>query len=220
MQNFLYLYSLNKQVIMENAQIKLSETVMMVDVAYLNFVINDLKKHFEPLLGRPLQTVDLALLTMYLAMDAGVQGSGNDVQVLLVYDGQCGKLEHCLPSDLKTELDGVAFKADLGEFSFMSVPSEGFVSRGDLYVDLLQIVLNAAEVKKLIIVPFAEEYGKEVEEVVGETVAESAGRKENAKDIVCFRMTAPAAQAAYRWEQLGYPLMSALGIRSEDLQRN
>ena len=99
---------------MENARIKLSETVMVIDVAYLNFVINDLKKYFEPLLGRSLQTVDLALFTMYLAMDAGVKGSDNDVQILLVYDEQSGKLEHCLPSDLKSELDGVAFKASLG----------------------------------------------------------------------------------------------------------
>ena len=28
---------------MENTQIKLSETVMVIDVAYLNFVINDLR---------------------------------------------------------------------------------------------------------------------------------------------------------------------------------
>ena len=169
---------------MENTQIKLSETVMVIDVAYLNFVINDLRKYFEPLLGRSLQTVDLALFTMYLAMDAGLKGSDNDVQVLLVYDEQSGKLEHCLPSDLKNELDGVAFKASLGEFSFMAVPSEGFVSRGDLYLDLLQIVLNAAEVKKLIVVPFNEEYGKEVENVLRECALENAGHKEAAKDIV------------------------------------
>ena len=59
---------------MENTQIKLSETVMVIDVAYLNFVINDLRKYFEPLLGGALQTVDLALFTMYLAMDAGLKG--------------------------------------------------------------------------------------------------------------------------------------------------
>ena len=162
---------------MENTQIKLSETVMVIDVAYLNFVINDLRKYFEPLLGRSLQTVDLALFTMYL-------------------------------------------KASLGEFSFMAVPSEGFVSRGDLYLDLLQIVLNAAEVKKLIVVPFNEEYGKEVENVLRECALENAGHKEEAKDIVYFRMEEPAAPAVCRWEMLGYPLMSVLGIRSEDLQNN
>lgn len=179
-----------------------------------------MRKYFEPLLGRSLQTVDLALFTMYLAMDAGLKGSDNDVQVLLVYDKQSGKLEHCLPSDLKNELDGVAFKASLGEFSFMAVPSEGFVSRGDLYLDLLQIVLNAAEVKKLIVVPFNEEYGKEVENVLRECALENAGHKEEAKDIVYFRMEEPAAPAVCRWEMLGYPLMSVLGIRSEDLQNN
>lgn len=179
-----------------------------------------MKKYFEPLLGRSLQTVDLALFTMYLAMDAGVKGSDNDVQILLVYDEQSGKLEHCLPSDLKSELDGVAFKASLGEFSFMAVPSEGFVSRGDLYLDLLQIVLNSAEVKKLVVVPFNEEYGKEVEDVLKEFTAGSSGRKENAKDIVYFRMEEPEAPAVCHWEMLGYPLMSVLGIRSEDLQNN
>ncbi len=107
---------------MENAQIKLAGTVMVIDAAYLNFVINDLKKYFEPLLGRSLQTVDLALFTMYLAMDAGMKEGDNDVQVLLVYDEHSGKLEHCLPSDLKSELDGVAFKGSLGEFCFMAVP--------------------------------------------------------------------------------------------------
>lgn len=220
LQNFLYLYSRNKHVIMENTRIKLSETVMVIDAAYLNFVINDLKKYFEPLLGRSLQRADLALFTMCLAMDAGVKEGSNDVQILLVYDEQSGKLEDCLPSDLKSELDGMAFKGPLGEFCFMAVSSGGFVSRGELYLDLLHIVLNSAEVKKLIVVPFNEEYGEEVENVLKESVVESAGQKGNAKDIVFFRMEKPVTPVAYRWEILGYPLMSALGIRSEDLQNN
>ena len=53
-----------------------------------------------------------------------------------------------------------------------------------------------------------------------ELVVESAGQKGNAKDIVFFRMEKPVTPVAYRWEILGYPLMSALGIRSEDLQNN
>lgn len=193
---------------------------MVIDVAYLNFVINDLKKYFEPLLGRSLQTVDLGLFTMYLAMDAGMKEGENNVQILLVYDEQSGKLEHCLPSDLKSELDGVAFKGPLGEFSFMAVPSEGFVSRGELYLDLLHIVLNSADVKKLIVVPFSEEYGEEVEEVLKESVAENAGKPGDAKEFIYFRMEEPAVSAVCHWEMLGYPLMSALGIRSEDLQDN
>ena len=49
---------------------------------------------------------------------------------------------------------------------------------------------------------------------------ENAGHKEEAKDIVYFRMEEPAAPAVCRWEMLGYPLMSVLGIRSEDLQNS
>lgn len=208
--------------IMEDVQVKLSETVMVVDAAYLNFVVNDLKKYFEPLLGRSLQTMDLALFVQYLAMDAGVTGNGNEVQVLLVHDGQSRRLEHCCPSDLQRELDGVAFKAELGEFSFMAVPSEGLVSRGDLYLDLLRIVLNSAEVKRVLVVPFSEEYGKEVVGVLEEFTAESteSEQREQAKEIVYFRMDQPAVPAVCRYEVLGYPLMAVLGIRSEDLQHH
>ena len=92
--------------------------------------------------------------------------------------------------------------------------------RDSLYLDLLQIVLNTAEVKKLIVVPFNEEYGKEVESVLRECALENAGHKEEAKVIVYFRMEEPAVPAVCRWEMLGYPLMSVLGIRSEDLQNN
>lgn len=53
-----------------------------------------------------------------------------------------------------------------------------------------------------------------------ECALENAGHKEEAKDIVYFRMEEPAAPAVCRWEMLGYPLMSVLGIRSEDLQNS
>lgn len=205
---------------MEEPKIKLSEAVMVLDVAYLNYVINDLKKYFEPLLKRPLQPMDLALFTMCLAMDAGITEGENDVQVLLVYDEQSNKLQHCVPSHLKEELDGVAFKSPLGEFSFLAVPSESFVSRGELYLDLLQIVLTSEEVKRLIIAPFNEEYGEEVEKTLKEFMGKTVTDQNGAKEIIHFRMEEPSSPVEYRWEMLGYPLMSALGIKSEELQHN
>lgn len=57
------------------------------------------------------------------------------------------------------------------------------MSRGDLYLDLLQIVLNAAEVKKLIVVPFNEEYGKEVENVLRECALEMPDIKKRQKTL-------------------------------------
>lgn len=203
---------------MEDNQIRLSETVIVIDVAYLNFVINDLRKYFEHKLGRSLQKIDLALFSMYLAMDAGVGEGENEVQILLVYDEESNKLQHCIPCDLKQELDGVAFKGSLGEFSFMAVPSEGFVSRGELFLDLLQIVLNSSDVKKLVVTSFNEEYGADVENVLKGYVDKMTDGEGLEKDIIQFRMEEPFSPVGYRWEMLGYPLMTALGIKSGDLQ--
>ena len=52
-------------------KIKLPEIVMLVDAAFLNFIVSDLKRYFENVLNRPLQEIDLSLLTTYLALDAG-----------------------------------------------------------------------------------------------------------------------------------------------------
>lgn len=202
---------------MEDNKIKLSETVMVIDVAYLNFVINDLKNYFERKLERSLQKIDLALFAMYLAMDAGIEEGENDVQILLLYDKESEELHHCMPCDVKQELDGVAFRGSLGEFSFMAVPSEGFVSRGELFLDLLRIILNSADVEKMVVVSFNEEYGEDVENILKEYIDRMTERNESKKDIIQFRMEEPVSPVGYLWKMLGYPLMTALGIKGEEL---
>jgi hypothetical protein len=67
-------------------KIKLPEIVMLVDAAFLNFIVSDLKRYFENVLNRPLQEIDLSLLTTYLALDAGIEEGDNKVQLLFVYD--------------------------------------------------------------------------------------------------------------------------------------
>ena len=50
----------------DKPQIKLSETVVLIDAAFLNFVITDMKGYFEETLRRSLQDIDLSMLTTYL----------------------------------------------------------------------------------------------------------------------------------------------------------
>ena len=50
----------------DKPQIKLSETVVLIDAAFLNFVITDMKGYFEDTLQRSLQEIDLSMLTTYL----------------------------------------------------------------------------------------------------------------------------------------------------------
>lgn len=73
-------------------KIKLPEIVMLVDAAFLNFIVSDLKRYFENVLNRPLQEIDLSLLTTYLALDAGIEEGDNKVQLLFVYDQDSSNL--------------------------------------------------------------------------------------------------------------------------------
>ena len=125
----------------DKPQIKLSETVVLIDAAFLNFVITDMKGYFEDTLQRSLQEIDLSILTTYLTLDAGITEGKNEVQFLFVYDKESGRLVHCRPSDLEKELNGVAFQSPYGEYSFASVPSEGMVTREDLFLDLLSCTI-------------------------------------------------------------------------------
>ena len=61
----------------DKPQIKLSETVVLIDAAFLNFVITDIKNYFEKTLQRSLQEIDLSLFTSYLTLDAGINEGKN-----------------------------------------------------------------------------------------------------------------------------------------------
>lgn len=190
-------------------KMKLSETVMLIDAAFLDFVVTDLKKYFTSLLKRELHDADLSQLITYLALDAGVDEGENDIQVLLVYDDGSARLAHCRPSNLKTELNGVAFKNELGEFSFASVSAEEVVSRQELYLDLLTIVGDSSQVKKLIVIAGDE---------VGDDRVTEALKEVKEKEIIRFGMNELAGPEDYCWELLAYPVMQALGIRGEELE--
>lgn len=193
----------------DKPQIKLSETVVLIDAAFLNFVIADMKGYFEKTLQRSLQEIDLSILTTYLTLDAGITEGKNEVQFLFVYDKQSSRLAYCQPSDLEKELNGVAFQSPYGEYSFASVPSEGMVSREDLFVDMLHIVADSADVKKMIVVSFNEEYGQRVTDALHEV---------KGKEIIQFRMNEPEIPVDYKWDMLAFPVMQALGIRADELE--
>ena len=184
----------------DKPQIKLAEAVVLIDAAFLNFVITDIKGYFEETLHRSLQEIDLSMLTTYITLDAGITEGKNEVQFLFVYDKESSRLQYCQPSDLQEELNGVAFQSPYGEYSFASVPSEGMVSREDLFLDLLSIVSDSADVKRMIVVSF-----NALHEVKG-------------KEVIQFRMNEPELPVDYKWDMLAFPVMQALGIKAEELQ--
>lgn len=196
--------------------IKLAENVILVDVSYFNDVVKNLKRYFELQLGRPLQDVYIEEWASFLALDAGVRDKGNEIQVLFVHDEKTDKLLHSDPADLKKDLNGVGFSNQLGELTFTSVSSEGLVPRADLYLDLLAIALNSADVKRLMLVPFFGEYGVKLTDILKEDLKNADAEK--GREVYLFTMDEPAAPLACKWDLLGYSLLRALGIKAEDLQ--
>lgn len=196
--------------------VKLAENVILVDVAYFNDVVKDLKRYFELQLGRPLQNIYVEEWASYLALDAGVRDKDNNIEVLFVHDSQGNKLLHCDPSDLNKDLNGVGYTNQLGEFTFTSVSSEGLVPRANLYLDLLNIALNSADVKRLILVPFIDDYGTKLMEVLDEYLRNAD--TENSKGLFLFNMDEPMHPLGCKWDLLGYSMMRALGIKAEELE--
>lgn len=196
--------------------IALAENVILIDVASFNNVVKNLKRYFEIQLGRSLQDIYIEEWASYLALDAGVRDKDNKIEVLFVYDAQSDKLLHCDPSGLKKDLNGVGYTNQLGELTFTAVSSEELVSRENLYLDLLAIALNSADVKRLMLVPFGEEYGEKVREVLNEMMKDVEPGK--AKEVFYFSMDEPECLFPCKWDLLGYSLMRALGIRAEELQ--
>ena len=79
----------------------------------------------------------------------------------------------------------------------------------ELLTDSMQIIANAAEVKRLIVIPDAEHiYNK---------VRERLSHADPDKHITVLTMQ-PMQSGQFRQEILGYSLMAALGIRSEEFK--
>lgn len=190
-------------------RIKLADTVVLIDAAYLNLVIMDIQGYYEEKLQRDLQEIDLSRLALYLMLDTGIERGEHKVQFVFVYDKEASRIVHSNPSDMRNELDGVAFQCSYGEYMFACVCAEDIVPREDLFMDLLTVVAGSDSVKKLVVMPFNELYGDRVSEVLDEV---------EGKEIFLFHMVEPENLLKYKSGSPLFPVMQALGISADDLR--
>lgn len=191
-------------------KIRFAPYVMLIDAHYLNKVGRDIRQHFAPIVNRELPEADLAALLEYMALDAGIQAGENEIQVIFIYEPGEGEMSFCTPSSLEKELNGVAFKSSLGEFSLYAFQPSELATREELFTEAFQLMGESKEARHLIVVPDEEEYGKRVYEIAGEVKG-----KEN---ITVLGMNPPQKECACRFEMLGFAVLQALGIRSEELE--
>ena len=186
---------------------KWESNVILVDADYVDKVAFDLTVNFERMIGRRIPQADMVQWLECVALDGGLPfGGQRNVQVVLLHKGQ--QMENFTPGRF-AELDGKAFEGRLGEFLISCVPVEDLTTMDDLFVDSLQVIANAEEVKRLIVVPDAEHiYNK---------VRDGLRHADPDKHVTVLAMQ-PMEGGNFRQEILGYSLMAALGIRSEEIR--
>ena len=188
--------------------IKWSENVILVDADYVDKVAFNLIVNFERMIGRRIPQADLAKWIDCVALDGGLREGEHETLVVLTHRKDKTKLENFVPADYTQDLDGKAFKDHLGEFSFGAYPVEELTTKEDFFLDTLQTVCQQKETTRIMIIP---------DDSIYNNVRELLYRlDDDTKHITVFTMQ-PMSGGPFRQEILGYSLMSALGIRSEEI---
>ena len=152
---------------------KWSENVILVDADYVDKVAFNLTVNFERMIGRRIPKADMAKWIVCVALDGGVrppkdslgskeQGAGSKTQstlVVLVHKKEKTAMENFEPG-VYEELNGKAFKDQLGEFEIGAYPIEPIPGGEDYLIDALKLVTGQKEVKRVIVIPNAEDEGQ------------------------------------------------------------
>ena len=190
---------------------KWSENVMLVDADYVDKVAFNLIVNFERMLGRRIPKADLAKWVDCVALDGGIREGGYETLVVLAHQKDKVQLDNFAPGNYAAELDGKAFKDHLGEFIISAVAIEAIADSEDYLTEALRLVTAQKEVKRVMVIPNAEDpyiYNK---------VREALNRvDDDEKRITVFAME-PKPGGNFRQEILGYSLMAALGITSDEI---
>ena len=190
---------------------KWSKNVILVDADYVDKVAFDLIVNFERMLGRRIPQADMARWLECVALDGGLRPQPSDLSlqtsIQVVFLHQKPTMDNFLPGSF-TELDGKAFEGELGEFLISCVPIEQMTTMDDLFLESLQVVSNAQEVERLMIVPN--------EDSIYNKVREALRHANPDLHATVFTMQ-PQQGGPFRQEILGYSLMAALGIKGEEV---
>ena len=131
----------------------------------------------------------------------------NQTQAIFLHDAEVSDLKNFTPSSFHDEIDGKAFQDNLGEFTLHAATSEGIADMGDFYVQSFELIANASDVKRIILAPDMMAYGPKLLAAIS---------KAEGKDITVL-VGNPQSARSFREEKIAYSLMTALGIRGDEL---
>lgn len=196
------------------SNIKMSENVIIVDADYVDYAAFQLAVQFERMIGRAIPPADLSQWVVNIALDGGLRADGHDheTQVVLVHNGTARQMDNFRPSRYDEELNAQAFKDEqLGEFLVNAYAVGEMVSKDDYLLDAVKTMVDHKDVKRIMVIPNGEE---------GSIYADLRRALRDAPDdkrITLFAMQ-PMEGGNFRQEILGYSLLSALGIKSNEIK--
>ena len=196
-----------KNELLEN--VRWSENVIVVDADYVDSVAFNLIVNFERMIGRRIPPADMARWVECVALDGGLRQGDHETQVVLLHDKGKRAMENFTPADYSTQLEGKAFKGNLGEFVFGAYPVESLVSKEEFLVDVVSLVCNQKEVKRVMVVPDVDK--------CYDMLRHALRHVDDDKRVTLFAMQ-PLTGGNFRQEILGYSLMSALGIKADEIK--
>ena len=190
-----------------------SENVIIADADYIDKVTFDLTVNFERIINRRIPPADMAQWAVCIALDGGLREGEHETQVILIHDKLSMAMKYFQPANYEKDLNAQAFKDNkLGEFIFASYPTEEkMVGKDDFLVDVARTVCNAKEVKRVMIVPNAEDGD------AYDRLRDMLRQVDDEKRITLFAMQ-PMPGGNFRQEILGYSLMNALGISADEIK--
>lgn len=194
-----------------NGEAQWSENIIIVDADYVDSVAFDLIVNFERMIGRRIPAADLARWIDCVALDGGIREGEHQTQVVLIHRKDRKGMENFMPSDYESDLNGKAFKDHLGEFMLSSLPIEEIVDETDFLMEIVQAACEQPNVKRVMIVPNFEKDG------LYDRMRHVLQQVDDDKRITVFAMQ-PLSGGNFRQEILGYSLMNALGIKSEEIK--
>lgn len=186
--------------------------MILADADFIDRVAFDLTVNFERMIGRRIPPADMSQWAVCAALDGGVRPGGNHTQVVLIHDRSHGRMDNFVPSDYERELGGQAFDDErMGQFGFDHVATGEFADNGATMVDLLRSLLAHSEVRRIVLVP------DDADTLLADTLRATLRDVDDDRRITLLAMQ-PTIGGNYRQEILGYSLMRALGIDSNEIK--
>lgn len=190
-----------------------SENVIIADADYIDSVAFNLIVNFERMLDRRMPPADMSRWIMDVALDGGLREGSHETQVVLLHDKSRSRLDNFTPSIYDGELNGKAFRDErLGEFIINAIATgDDTADKETVMLDILGMILNHEEVKRIMIVPDAE-HGS-----VWNTLRSTLNRTDDDGKRITFFAMQPMEGGNFRQQILGYSLMNAMGITQREI---